>query len=118
MDFYKNKKVLITDAAGTVGREIVRQLYPLKPAELRLMDNNETKMFFLMEEYKNKDVYCFIGDVRDKDKVEKLSDGIDVIIHCAVFKKKSIEMQGRKTLGSHTKDDGFNLTTIKVSEKN
>ncbi len=84
--FYKNKKILITGAAGTVGREMVRQLYSFKPAELRLMDNNETEMFFLMEEYRNKNVFCFLGDVRDRDKVEKLSDGIDIIIHSAAFK--------------------------------
>ena len=49
-DFYKDKKILLTGAAGTVGREIVRQLDSFEPAELRLMDNNETEMFFLMEE--------------------------------------------------------------------
>ena len=84
--FYKDKRILVTGAAGTVGREIVKQLYSLGPSELRLMDNNETEIFFLMEEYKNKDVFCFIGDVRDIGKVEKLCAGIDVIIHCAAFK--------------------------------
>ncbi|MBM4137052.1 MAG: SDR family NAD(P)-dependent oxidoreductase [Nitrospira sp.] len=85
-DFYKNKRILITGAAGTIGKEIVRQLYSFEPAELRLMDNNETEMFFLMEEYKNKNVFCFLGDVRDRDKVEKLTKGIDIIIHSAAFK--------------------------------
>ena len=86
--FYKNKKILVTGAAGTVGKEIVKQLHSFKPAELRLMDNNETEMFFLMEEYGNgKDnVFCFLGDVRDRDKLENLSKDIDVIIHCAAFK--------------------------------
>ncbi len=85
-DFYANKKILITGAAGTVGRELVRQLHAMDPAELRLMDNNETEMFFLMEEYRNRNVFCFIGDTRDRHKIEKLSEGIDIIIHCAAFK--------------------------------
>jgi FlaA1/EpsC-like NDP-sugar epimerase len=84
-DFYKDKKILLTGAAGTVGREIVKQLYSFQPAELRLMDNNETEMFFLMEEY-SKNVFCFLGDIRDRDKLEKLSKDIDVIIHSAAFK--------------------------------
>lgn len=84
--FYKNKKILITGAAGTVGKEIVKQLYSFKPAELRLMDNNETEMFFLMETYGNKNVFCFLGDIRDIDKLEKLSNDIDIIIHSAAFK--------------------------------
>jgi FlaA1/EpsC-like NDP-sugar epimerase len=85
-EFYENKKVLITGAAGTVGREIVNCLTAYAPAELRLMDNNETEMFFLMEECRNKSAFCFLGDVRDREKVEKLSGGIDIIIHCAAFK--------------------------------
>ena len=86
--FYKGKKILVTGAAGTVGKEIVKQLHSFQPAELRLMDNNETEMFFLMEAYGNgKDnVLCFLGDVRDRDKLEKLSKDIDIVIHCAAFK--------------------------------
>ncbi|MBI4698014.1 MAG: SDR family NAD(P)-dependent oxidoreductase [Nitrospirae bacterium] len=84
--FYRNKKILITGAAGTVGREIARQVSSFGPAELRLMDNNESEMFFLMEEYKNKNTYCFLGDIRDRDKLEKLSKDIDIIIHSAAFK--------------------------------
>jgi len=84
--YFAGKKIFITGAAGTVGKEIVKQLNTLEPEELRLMDNNETEMFFLMEYYKNKNICCFLGDVRDQGKVEKLSAGIDVIIHCAAFK--------------------------------
>jgi FlaA1/EpsC-like NDP-sugar epimerase len=85
-DFYKGKKVLITGAAGTVGRELVRQLSFMRPAELRLVDNNESEMFFLMDAYKDGNVFCFLGDVRDGEKMQKLSEGIDIIIHAAAFK--------------------------------
>jgi FlaA1/EpsC-like NDP-sugar epimerase len=85
-DFYNNKRILVTGAAGTVGREIIKQLSSYAPAELRLMDNNESEMFFLMETYSNNNVFCFLGDVRDRDKLEKLSKDIDIIIHSAAFK--------------------------------
>jgi FlaA1/EpsC-like NDP-sugar epimerase len=85
-DFYKGKKIFLTGSAGTVGRELVRQIVRFEPSELRLMDNNESEMFFLMEKYRNDDVFCFLGDVRDRDKVEKLSKDIDIIIHSAAFK--------------------------------
>ncbi|MCL4457698.1 MAG: polysaccharide biosynthesis protein [Nitrospirae bacterium] len=85
-DFYKDKKILITGAAGTVGAELGRQLHHAGAGELRLMDNNETGMFFLMEQYRNNGAFCFLGDVRDRDKVEKLTNGVDIIFHCAAFK--------------------------------
>lgn len=85
-EFYRGNKILVTGAAGTVGRELVRQILAFDPSELRLMDNNETEMFFLMEAYRARGVHCFLGDVRDRDKVQKLAHGIDIIIHCAAFK--------------------------------
>ena len=86
-DFYHEKNILITGAAGTIGKQLVKLLLEYEPAELRLMDNNETEIFFLMEEYSNTDnVHCFLGDVRDYEKVKKLSEGIDIIIHTAAFK--------------------------------
>jgi FlaA1/EpsC-like NDP-sugar epimerase len=86
-NFYRNGKILITGAAGTVGREITRFLYSCGPSELRLLDNNESEMFFLMEAYRGKrGVFCFLGDVRDRHKTEKLAAGVDIIIHAAAFK--------------------------------
>lgn len=85
-DFYKDRKILVTGAAGTVGQEIARQIFSFRPAELRLMDNNESEMFFLMEQYRQKNAYCFLGDVRDRDKLEKLTKDIDIVIHSAAFK--------------------------------
>ena len=37
-DFYKNKKIFVTGAAGTVGKEIVRQLHRLPPVLLKEAD--------------------------------------------------------------------------------
>lgn len=84
--FFRDKRVLITGAAGTVGSEIVRLLLKMELEELRLVDNNETGMFFLMEEYRERNVHCFLGDVRDLKKIERLANGVDVIIHAAAFK--------------------------------
>ncbi len=86
IDFYSGKKILVLGATGTVGGEIVKQIRSFKPSELRLMDNNESEMFFLMDRYKDKNIFCFLGDIRDRDKVAKISKDIDVIIHTAAYK--------------------------------
>lgn len=85
-EFYKGRRILITGAAGTVGRGMARELAMYEPLELRLMDNNETGVFFLMEQFRGDNANCFLGDVRDRDKVHQLSEGIDVIIHAAAYK--------------------------------
>jgi len=84
--FLKGKRILVTGAAGTVGSELVRQLVAIGPKELRLVDNNESETFFLMEQYKKANVNCFLGDVRDIKKLTLLSEGADIIIHAAALK--------------------------------
>ncbi len=63
IEFCKGERILVPGAAGTVGKELVRQLVGMDPSELRLFDNNGSEIFFLMEEYRNSPVHCFLGDV-------------------------------------------------------
>ncbi|MDH5681900.1 MAG: SDR family NAD(P)-dependent oxidoreductase [Spirochaetota bacterium] len=86
-NFFKDKRILITGAAGTVGKKLAGQILNYEPKELRLLDNNETEMFFLMEHFRdNNRVICYLGSVRDKAKVDKVMAGIDIVFHCAALK--------------------------------
>ena len=86
-DFFVNKVVLITGAAGSVGQELVRQLLGLNPAEVRALDNNETELFFLGERYRDThELSVYLGDVRDESKLEEVCTGADIILHTAAFK--------------------------------
>jgi len=82
------KKFLVTGGAGTVGEELVRQLcLYYKPKEVRVIDNSESTLFFLEQNYINDPrVRCYIGDVRDRDKLMSDMQGIDVVIHTAALK--------------------------------
>ncbi len=85
--FLKNKRVLVTGACGTVGKELVKKLLNYDIKELRLLDNNESAIFFLMEKYKDfRHITCFLGDIRDREKVFRVAKGIDIIFHCAAYK--------------------------------
>jgi len=84
--FYQGKVILITGAAGSVGRELVRQLLACGPAEIRAVDNNETELFLLGEHYRHtRKVNVYLGDVRDARKMENLCAGVDVVFHAAAF---------------------------------
>jgi FlaA1/EpsC-like NDP-sugar epimerase len=85
--FYHNKIMLITGAAGTVGKELIRQLIKFEPAEIRLLDNNETELFHLGNEYRHTGrLTPYLGDVRDEQKILNITRGVDLIFHAAAFK--------------------------------
>jgi len=85
--FWKDKSILVTGVSGTVGREILRQLVGMGPAQIVGIDNNESELFFLTEEYRSHgNVKLFLGDIRDPDKLKRKSAGCDVILHTAALK--------------------------------
>ena len=86
-NIFRDKVILVTGAAGSVGQELARLLLPLWPAEIRLLDNNETELFLMGEFYRSaNNVIAYIGDVRDLQKVSTIARGVDMIFHCAALK--------------------------------
>ncbi|MDD6210934.1 MAG: nucleoside-diphosphate sugar epimerase/dehydratase [Bacteroidales bacterium] len=88
----RDKIVLVTGAAGSIGSEIVRQLsrYPIK--RVILFDSAETPMHNLVLELRKKytrlDFEAFIGDVRSKERVNYLFShlGPQIVFHAAAYK--------------------------------
>jgi FlaA1/EpsC-like NDP-sugar epimerase len=89
--FYRDKIILVTGAAGTIGQELVHQLIKLQPGELRLMDNNESALFLIGNLYRETGlVTSYLGDVRDLQKLVNITKGVDLIFHAAAFKHVSL----------------------------
>lgn len=85
--FFTGKRVAVTGAAGTVGSELVRQLLALPTAEVRALDNHETGLFFLTQQYANDDRFqTFLCDIRSDAKLKTLFGGMDYIFHAAAIK--------------------------------
>lgn len=87
----KNKRILITGGAGSIGSELVRQLAVNN--KIFILDNNETATFDLSEELTQKGYWVKprIGDVRDRDTVRDLFEDFkpQYVFHAAAYKHVS-----------------------------
>ena len=84
----KNKRILITGAAGSIGSEIVRQVVPHN--KVFILDQNETGMFDIIEKYKKEGYWCHgrVGDIRDEKTLTDIFSDFkpQVIFHAAALK--------------------------------
>lgn len=84
----KNKNVLVTGGAGSIGSELVRQL--ATDNRVFILDFNETALFDLISEQKLKGhwVNGRVGNVRDPETVNDVFSDFkpDVVFHAAAYK--------------------------------
>lgn len=85
-DFFKGKTILVTGGAGSIGSELVRKLLQYDPRAIRIMDVNESGLFDLEQELHSKAIRLFVGDVRDKGRLYRAFEGVDVVFHAAALK--------------------------------
>ncbi|NLO71937.1 MAG: polysaccharide biosynthesis protein [Porphyromonadaceae bacterium] len=88
----KDKVVLITGAAGSIGSEIVRQALKFNPKLIIMLDQAESPMHDLMLRLKSiptkTTITTFIGDVRNEERMEQLMSIYhpEIIFHAAAYK--------------------------------
>jgi len=84
---FAGKNILVTGGAGSIGSEIVRQLLKYKPKTVRVFDSDENGLFNLQQELcKHQDVRFLLGDIRDKERIMKAMENIDIVFHAAALK--------------------------------
>jgi UDP-N-acetylglucosamine 4,6-dehydratase len=86
-----DKAILITGGTGTLGRKIVATLLEHhKPRKVIVYSRDEQKHFEMNQQFPenegNRVLRYFIGDVRDKDRLYRALDGVDIVIHAAAMK--------------------------------
>jgi FlaA1/EpsC-like NDP-sugar epimerase len=86
-NIFEGKEILITGGVGSIGSEIVKRILTQDPAVVRIFDIDETRLFEFHNELKdNKNVRFFIGDIRDKDRLKRAIENIDIVFHAAALK--------------------------------
>lgn len=86
------KSVLITGGTGSFGKKFTETIFKRYPDVKRVViySRGEVLQFEMKQMYpqnKYPQIRFFIGDIRDKDRLKRACEGIDVIIHTAAIKQ-------------------------------
>lgn len=85
-----NKTILITGGTGSFGKCFTKYvLTHYEPKKIIIYSRDEFKQFLMandLKEYESK-LRFFIGDVRDKERLERAFEGVDYVIHAAAMKQ-------------------------------
>jgi FlaA1/EpsC-like NDP-sugar epimerase len=82
----ENKNVLITGGAGSVGRILVHRLLERDPKVIRIFDQSEPGLAALKAELNEDQCRFLAGNIRDKDRLARALDGVDIVVHTAAMK--------------------------------
>jgi len=88
----RNKKIMITGSAGSIGSEMVRQIAIYKPAELILIDQAETPQhnIRLMMQFEWPDIkaHTIVASISNYDRMEEIFKTYkpDYVFHAAAYK--------------------------------
>lgn len=86
-NFFKDKDILVTGGCGSIGSEIIRHLLKYDVKRIRIFDHDEAMQFRLQQELKDYTAPRYlIGDVRDKERLKRAVEGVDIIFHAAALK--------------------------------
>lgn len=82
------RRVLVTGAAGSIGRELSRQIAALRPARLTLIDQWEHGVYQLEQEFSGENIFCAIADVRNEKRLADIiaQEKPELIFHAAAYK--------------------------------
>lgn len=91
----KDKTILITGGTGSLGKEIVKSIFSEHEnvKKIIIYSRDEQKQYEMAKEWpvsKYPKIRFFIGDVRDRDRLSRAFEGVDIVIHAAAMKHVDI----------------------------
>ncbi len=91
-NFIIDKVILITGGAGSIGSELCRQIAKFNPSALLILDQDETGIFNITGELKDKfpklKIISLIADIQDEAKMKRIFSNLkpNIVFHAAAYK--------------------------------
>ena len=82
----KGKNILITGGTGSLGTALTKKLLSLNVGTIRIFSRDENKQIQFEEKFNDSRLRFLIGDVRDKERLRRAVENIDIVIHTAALK--------------------------------
>ena len=81
------KTILVIGGAGSFGQKFTEVvLKEHHPSSVRIYDHNELGVVEAQRKFDDQRLRFFIGDVRDRDRLSRAMEGVDVVVHAAALK--------------------------------
>ncbi len=89
--FFKNKAILITGGTGSLGKTLAKKLLDEDEcSKVIIFSRDEWKQSEMLEldpVFKSAKIRYFLGDVRDKERLERAFNEVNYVIHAAALKQ-------------------------------
>jgi UDP-N-acetylglucosamine 4,6-dehydratase len=85
----ENKVILVTGGTGSFGQKFVEiALKEGNPKAIRIFSRGELLQLQMQQKFNDSGrLRFFIGDVRDKERVSRAMNGVDIVVHAAALKQ-------------------------------
>ena len=86
---WKDKVILITGGTGSFGKKLIKTLLAEKqPKKIIVFSRDELKQHEMrVAGYDHPSLRYFIGDVRDRERLLRAMQGVDIVVHAAALKQ-------------------------------
>ncbi len=87
MSILKGKTILVTGGTGSFGQKFVEiVLQKHQPKVVRIYDHDELAEVEMSRKFNDSRLRFFIGDVRDRARLQRAMSGVDIVVHAAALK--------------------------------
>jgi len=86
----RNKVILVTGGAGSIGSSLVNRLLEYPIDSVRVLDINEHALFQMKRRITSSKLRLLLGTILDKERVEMAGRDVDIIFHLAAVKNLEI----------------------------